>query len=74
MFDVHIKHSKYEFQAQSSSRILKLAGRGSGEIRKERDRRGTKIVAALWQEISANNTSPKYIGRCNLRAGIVTLM
>jgi hypothetical protein len=50
-----------------TSRILKLAGWESGERRKEREGHGMKMAAALWQEISVNNTSPKYIGRCNIR-------
>jgi hypothetical protein len=53
---------------QSSARILKLAGCGSGERRKEREGHGMNLVAALWREVSVNNTSPKDIGRYNIRS------
>jgi hypothetical protein len=51
---------------QSNSRVFKLTGWGSGESRKEREGHGMKTVAAVWQEISVNSTSPKYIGRYNI--------
>jgi hypothetical protein len=60
------------FELQSSFRILKLGGGGGGwgsaERWKEKEGHGMKIVAALWQEISVNNTSPKYICRCKIRS------
>jgi hypothetical protein len=53
---------------QPSTHILKLRGEEVGKDKeRKREGHGTKMVAALWQEISANNTSSKYTG-CYIRS------
>jgi hypothetical protein len=50
------------YHIQSSSRKLKLAGRGSGERRRKWEVQGMRPVPVLWHAMSVKNTSPKHIG------------